>query len=313
MGNIVTLGEVLVEMVATEVDQKFSETGTFKGPYPSGAPAIFIDQAARCGSKATIVSAVGKDGFGEINLRRLESNGVDISNIKVINNETTGSAFVTYQENGERDFIFNITNAACGKIDPSFISESIFDDCSYLHIMGSSVYSVGVQDAIERSLTLISNKETKVSFDPNVRKEILNDPSKLQFLQSILKRSHIIIAGDDELEYLMGSNDKHENIRVLLNDYNAEVVVVKYGSKGSSVHTRTVDHVISPYTVEQVDPTGAGDCYAGTFVSCINQGIGIEKAAQYASAAGALAVSKVGPMEGNSNLIELDSFIANNQ
>jgi len=83
--------------------------------------AIFTDQAAKCGSNAMILSAVGDDGFGRINLDRLKNSGVDISSIKVLDDETTGVAFVTYKENGDRDFIYHIGNAACGKIDEKYV------------------------------------------------------------------------------------------------------------------------------------------------------------------------------------------------
>ena len=59
-----------------------------------------------------------------------------------------------------------------------------------------------------------------------------------------------------------------------------------------------------------MDPTGAGDCFGGTLISCLVQGIGIERALTLANAAGALAVTKRGPMEGNSTLSELEQFMA---
>ena len=47
MAQIVTIGEILVEIMATRIGQTFLEPGLFAGPYPSGAPAIFADQAAK--------------------------------------------------------------------------------------------------------------------------------------------------------------------------------------------------------------------------------------------------------------------------
>src|SRR4051794_41113188 len=38
---VITIGEILVEIMATQVGQTFLEPGLFQGPYPSGAPAIF--------------------------------------------------------------------------------------------------------------------------------------------------------------------------------------------------------------------------------------------------------------------------------
>ena len=50
MAAIVVIGEIMVEIMATEVGQTFIAPGLFAGHYPSGAPAIFADQAARMGA-----------------------------------------------------------------------------------------------------------------------------------------------------------------------------------------------------------------------------------------------------------------------
>ena len=46
MKSILTIGEILVEIMATEPGDGFLEPIKLIGPFPSGAPAIFIDQAA---------------------------------------------------------------------------------------------------------------------------------------------------------------------------------------------------------------------------------------------------------------------------
>lgn len=304
MAEIITVGEILVEVMAKEIGQRFDATGEFVGPFPSGAPAIFIDQAAKCGSKSMIISAVGNDGFGRINLERLSRDGVDISRIKVLADQTTGVAFVTYKEDGDRDFIFHIANSACGEIGEHDLCEEDFSDCNYFHIMGSSIYNKGSYATILKGIELAKKNGSKISFDPNVRKEIVNDQEKRKQLVDILYQSHIILAGENELFYLMGIEDEKSSVDALLHQ-GAEIVVIKRGSRGASLYTkeRTVD--AKPYKVEEIDPTGAGDCFAGTFISCINQGLDLTEAVNLASIAGALAVTKKGPMEGNTTLEEL--------
>ena len=75
------MGEIIVEIMRDGVDKPLDKAETFKGPYPSGAPAIFIDTVARLGHKAAIVGGVGDDDFGKCLLDRLEGDGVDCSNI----------------------------------------------------------------------------------------------------------------------------------------------------------------------------------------------------------------------------------------
>lgn len=78
---IVTIGEIVVEIMAETQGIGFLEPMALKGPYPSGAPAIFIDQAAKLGVDCGVISAVGHDDFGTLNVERLKHDGVDISAI----------------------------------------------------------------------------------------------------------------------------------------------------------------------------------------------------------------------------------------
>ena len=78
MKSILTIGEILVEIMATDKGDGFLEPIKLVGPFPSGAPAIFIDQAARFGQPAAIIGCVGNDDFGRVNLDRLRRDGVDV-------------------------------------------------------------------------------------------------------------------------------------------------------------------------------------------------------------------------------------------
>ena len=81
MKKIITIGEILVEIMATVRGDGFLKPLPLVGPFPSGAPAIFIDQAARFGQPCGMVSSVGDDDFGRLNLERLRRDGVDVSGI----------------------------------------------------------------------------------------------------------------------------------------------------------------------------------------------------------------------------------------
>ena len=89
-GMLLTIGEILVEIMATTVGVGFREAQTLVGPFPSGATAIFIDQAARLGARCAIISAVGNDDFGRVNLDRLTRDGVDVSAVSIQPDVPTG-------------------------------------------------------------------------------------------------------------------------------------------------------------------------------------------------------------------------------
>ena len=115
-GTILTIGEILVEIMATTPGVGFREPIQLLGPFPSGAPAIFIDQVAHLGHPAAMVGTVGDDDFGRVNLDRLRRDGVDVSAIRIDPDAVTGSAFVRYRPDGQRDFVFNIRQSAAAKV-----------------------------------------------------------------------------------------------------------------------------------------------------------------------------------------------------
>jgi len=59
MAEVWTMGELLCEVMRPEADMPLDETGIFHGPFPSGAPAIFIDTVARLEHSAGIIGGVG--------------------------------------------------------------------------------------------------------------------------------------------------------------------------------------------------------------------------------------------------------------
>ncbi|CCO49051.1 putative carbohydrate kinase [Vibrio nigripulchritudo SOn1] len=302
--KIVTIGEIVVEIMATEVDQALSETGTFTGPYPSGAPAIFIDQVAKLGVDCAIISAVGNDGFGRINLDRLKQDGVDVSGISVLDQETTGSAFVTYHADGSRDFIFNIKNAACGKLNLDNANLTVLEQCTHLHIMGSSLFNKDIASLTTKAIEIVKGNQGSVSFDPNIRKELL-DASMKRSLIEILKVTDIFMPSEAEITSLSESNNLENAINEYFNVYGVSEIVLKQGEKGAKVFTRTHTFEQKAFPVEEVDPTGAGDCFGGAYVAFRLQSKPIEESLRLATECGSRSVTVSGPMEGTSRLDEL--------
>lgn len=91
MAEIVIMGELLVEIMRAKEDVQLYETGEyFRGPFPSGAPGIFISTAARLGHSSAIISGVGDDDFGKNILNRLNEVGVDCSRVLVSEEAPTG-------------------------------------------------------------------------------------------------------------------------------------------------------------------------------------------------------------------------------
>ncbi len=307
--RLLCVGEVLVEMVAGEVGQSASEPGQWIGPFPSGAPAILADQAALCGAQVSMVGCVGADPFGEACLTKLKVDGVDVSRVVVDDTRATGVAFVRYREDGSRSFIFHVADSASGQVDAGGL-DGVLDGVDCLHLMGSSAFS---DRAVDTMLTLFreaARRGIKVSFDPNVRKEMLTKKAHALALSEILRGATYVLASEGELPALLGEGSDAEGARALV-QASADIVVVKRGAQGSSLFLAGQDEWAVPaITVVEVDPTGAGDCFGGTFLALVLQGLPPREALVLANAAGALSVTEQGPMSGNRTLFEIRTHLA---
>ena len=307
MPKILTAGEVLVEIMGTRKNQTFRETGEFTGPYPSGAPAIFIDQAAKMGGSTGIISVIGNDDFGRINTDRLKKDGVDVSKVYISKEKTTAVAFVVYQESGSRDFIFTIKDSALQELGYDKIDKSYFDECEYFHIMGCSVFNENMIELFGSILPELKQRGIKISFDPNFRKEFMENPKIKELIVNIMQTSDIILPGEQELLDITETASEDEAVKKLL-DNGAEVIVVKRGDRGATLYSMEERIDVESVKVDETDPTGAGDCFGGTFVSLVSQGYSYKDALFYANLAGAYSVTKQGPMEGNLTKEEIDNI-----
>lgn len=309
MKKILTIGEILVEIIATERGDGFRSAVPLIGPFPSGAPAIFIDQVGKLGHDCAMISAVGDDDFGHVNLDRLRADGVDVSGIRIDANGTTGSAFVRYRDDGSRAFVFNIRHSACGTIDLSGEAARLVNEASHLHVMGTSLYAPSVIETVLSAMRSIKEKGGTISFDPNLRPEILNSPGMREALQEVIEETDLFLPSGDELYLFTQAKTATEAVKELLAK-GIKAVVLKHGSAGATYHDAERTLTLPSIAVEEIDPTGAGDCFGATFVAFWLEGATPEVALRYANAAGALAVTRIGPMEGASTRAELDALLA---
>ena len=308
MKKIVVIGEILVEFMADLVGEGFDAPQPLTGPFPSGAPAIFADQAAKLGQPVGIISAVGDDDFGRVNLARLERDGVDVSGVHIDTDRPTGSAFVRYRADGSRDFVFNIRHSASGAIAPTAFSDALIKSADHLHVMGSALSSPALAAMVLDALGRIRARGGTVSFDPNLRKELLSAPGMRDALEEVLAQTDLFLPSDEEIFLVSDATDPNTAARELI-DRGIRTIVVKQGADGATSYDAASTCGVPAFAVEEVDPTGAGDAFGAAYVTFWLRGLPHWDALNLASAAGALAVGKRGPMEGTSTQAELEAFL----
>lgn len=310
--DILTFGEALVEVMRTEIDQPLNAAALFAGPYPSGAPFIFAVQAARLGAKVGAVGAVGRDPFGECIIRQLESDRVDTRGLHILNDYTTGVAFVGYQRDGGREFVFHAAHAAAGQLAPSMLKPELFNGLKCLHIMGSALsLNEGALETGTRALQMARESGAKISFDPNLRPQMMSVHHARSVFAPFIEATDILIPTADELIALTGASDLDSALNAIRQVNPQALIVLTQGADGCTVYEQDgVPQPVPGFTVQEVDPTGAGDCFDAGYLVRWLQGDSPVAAARFANACGALAVTVQGPMAGAKHADEVVRFMA---
>ncbi len=309
--DILTIGEALIEVMRTDIDQPLNQPGPFVGPYPSGAPFIFAVQSARLGLKTAAIGSVGADAFGDCLLNQLEADGVVPDGVKRLADQTTGIAFVAYRADGSRDFVFSL--GAGGHITDDMLQPALFAGARCFHIMGSTLsMSEAVLSVCRKALQMALNAGALISFDPNLRPELLPPEKARIAFAPFIAAADIFLPTETELLQLSGADAAEDAIAELLAERPDRIIVLTRGADGCSVFTADGRMDVAGYAVREVDPTGAGDCFDAAFISGILDGMPIRDAAQLANACGALAVSAKGPMAGAKSRAAVERFMHDN-
>lgn len=309
MAVILTVGEALVEIMRVERDRPLDRPALFSGPYPSGAPAISASCAARLGASVGFVGAVGQDAFGDCIRQRLRADGIDCAALAVHPDLLTAIAFVAYRSDGSRSFVFHLPHSAAAQVSLAQIPPGYLQRTRYLHIMGSSLsVSAPLRETCYAMAAAVHEAGGVISLDPNLRPELLPVEQIREVCEPILARAQVVMPSGEELASLTGAASPEAGAQALL-QRGVEIVALKRGEAGSTLYTAQDSFEIPPYRVDEVDPTGAGDCYDAAFLVGLSEGWDLAKAGAFANAVGALATTRLGPMEGTFSREEVLRFM----
>lgn len=310
--EIISIGNMLVEVMRTGMDQPLDQAGTFAGPFPSGDTPIYIDTVARLGHKAGFIGAIGgneagPDDFGRCLLNRFDQDGVDASNVVVLPGESTGVAFIAYFTGGSRKFLYHWRHAAAGRLSPEHVHPEYFKDVKWLHLTGCNLaVTESARLACYKALRCLPD-HARLSFDANIRPELLTVEQIRSLVQPAVERADVLLPSLGEAAMLTGAPDDETGCRAWA--AQGKTVVLKMGPLGCRIFHGGEDFTIPGFAVQEVDPTGAGDTFCAAFSVAILEGMPLRDAGRFANAAGALAVTRLGPMEGAPTRAEVEKMM----
>jgi ribokinase len=256
--------------------------------------------AARAGADVTFLTAVGDDSFGRQTLEGLKEEGVGVDHARVLEGEASGVALIFVGERGENMIgVAPGANARLVAEDVDRLPDGLFRADGLLLIAGLEVPIAVAERAAVRG----RNAGMRVVLNPAPADESLVGAA-------LLTHAEVVTPNRGELGAMTGRpvNDETE-VRLAarsLVERGAGGVVVTLGSEGCLVVTRESAERIPSHRVDVRDTVGAGDAFSGALAVALAEGRTLLEAAEWATAAAAVAVTRPGARSAMPRRDEID-------
>ena len=284
---VFSLGELLVEVFRKGLDIPFHTPGEFLGPYPSGAPAIFAHAISCLGYPTGLFATIGQDDFGRCLMDRVAQSGVQTKWITSLDSRTTGVAFTLFHQDGSREFIYHSTHSAVGQFGPEHLDHEALAKCEWLHLCGNVLgISESTRQASYEAAKIVYDNGGRISFDPNIRFEMMKQDEIWDLCGPVIEFADVLMPSGIEAGYLSGIDGEVKACKELRKK-GTKIVALKRGQKGSMIFTNDGEFEVGSFSVDEVDPTGAGDCFDAGFVYGLLQNWDLNKCEVFANALGA--------------------------
>lgn len=278
----------------------------------AGAESNVAIGAAKLGIDAAWVSRLGEDEFGHFICNQTRSEGVDCRHLIFDREHPTG---VMFKETGpgETKVFYYRSGSAASHMTPDDLDESLFAQTTLLHMTGiTPVLSKDCADMTRAAFDLAEKHGLKISFDPNIRKKLWKDRDFGDLIRSLTLRSHIVLMGLEEGEFLFGSRIPEQLADTVFSKGKAQTVILKDGANGAIVMTPEAITPLAPYPCHCIEPIGAGDGFNAGFLSGFLQGKDLLTAGRMGCICGALATQTPGDVEGYPDAMQMEAALNGN-
>lgn len=221
-----------------------------------GGSAIYSSLSASFFTKVKLIGVIGKD-FNETLLKTLNSKGISTEGVKKENGKTffwEGEYFEDFKKRKTLTTVLGVYE----KFMPQIPKE--YKKCKYVFL---------------------------ANIDPLVQLEILSSLNEIKFsacdtmncwieksskeVKKVIKKTDLVTINDEEAQQLTGENNLLNASKQILK-MGTKFVIIKKGENGVLFRSKDDLFILPAYPVQKlVDPTGAGDSFAGGFCGYISK------------------------------------------
>lgn len=248
-----------------------------------GVVANFCVGVARAGVKAGFIGSAGDDPNGHEILQNFKKHDVDVRHFFLKKGTKTPVNLIVVDSHGSRQILqdpyMEKNMLGPGEIKPEYVAEADIFHTDAVKI-----------ESARRCMGIAKGAGARVSFDLEHHVAVYG----LDAIKDLIKMTDILLPNRAGALELTNETDVARAAKKLL-ALGPGLVLITLGEDGCLLVTEKKEVRVPIYRVEKVvDTTGAGDSFNSAFVSSIHKGMSPEEAADFASAAAALSVTKIG-------------------
>lgn len=252
-------------------------------------------QMARLGADVTMIGAVGNDEFGHSLIEGLKVENIDPAHM-IEKVGSTGTASIYLDQAGKNNIV--VFPGANFMIDEKDIEAraDIIKSADIIVLQNEIPKNI-----IEKVLEMTEGTDVISVYNPA--------PAIRDFDSDYLKYVDYYMPNETELEIITGKTLDENNLEELAQDclnMGVKNLIVTLGEKGSIYLNGEKTYKQDAKKVKVLDTTGAGDSYIGGFVAALARGESVEEAMEYGTRSSALAVTKLGAVDGMPTDREVD-------
>ncbi len=260
-----------------------------------GEIASSMSGLARLGMRCAYAGRFGDDEAGEIGLRSLKDEGVDIAYAEVVSNARTQVAFIIVDEKtGERTVIWKRDELL--RYTPDEAPADLAALGRVLHITPHDGEAAISMAATAKEAGAVVSADVDNLFDG---------------LDELLRLVDVAVMSAELPSRLVGIDDPREALREISRKYGCGITGVTLGRQGSLIYSQNEFVESSGFEVPGgcVDTTGAGDAFRAGFLYGMLSGFSVEKSAACGNAVASLKCRGIGARQTLPSRAELEALI----
>lgn len=300
--DILALGEPLIEFNQTDPTSSNYVQG-FGGDVSNAAIA-----AARQGARVGIITRVGADNFGGLLMGLWHREGIDTRTVTRDPDAHTGLYFVSHTSAGHA-FSYMRAGSAASRLGPDELPTEFIRRSKWLHLSAiSQAISASACDASLAAIASARSAGVKFSYDSNLRLKLWPLERARIIIRATAAMADVFLPSLEDITTLSGESDPERAMQWCL-DAGAKSVALKLGGMGVLCHSEEGSFRLDAHRVQVVVATGAGDCFAGSFLARLSAGASFRSAVEYANAAAAITTTRFGAVAPIPERAQVEAFL----